>query len=85
MPKAKTLSFAILAIAGWWCGNKVSWQVRADSAAEKDISSILDGMWRDIIERPGHISFTMVDILAGLGRIRMPQECRPCLSLLSFL
>lgn len=67
MPKAKTLSFAILAIAGWWCGNKVSWQVRADSAAEKDISSILDGMWRDIIERPGHISFTMVDILAGLG------------------
>ncbi|VEG28511.1 VirD4-like conjugal transfer protein, CD1115 family [Actinomyces howellii] len=67
MTRAKVFIGVVLAALCWWVGNKVSWQVRADSAAGLSPSDIMTRWWYDIVHDPVHLSWSSGDVLAGLG------------------
>lgn len=66
MSHGKTIFAVLLAAIGWWAGDKVSWQVRADAAAGMDPGSILGRFWLDLVNAPLHVSTHMTDMVVGL-------------------
>lgn len=56
-----------LAVAGFWLGNKITYQIRIDAAAGLDLTTILDRLLLDVSDHPTHISLAGPDLLGGLA------------------
>ncbi|WP_311478538.1 VirD4-like conjugal transfer protein, CD1115 family [uncultured Gulosibacter sp.] len=65
--KQRTLILgAILTVAGFWAGDKISYQVRADIAAGEKPTDVAQQFWFDL-RNPLHLSFDGFDLLIGVA------------------
>lgn len=71
MSKSKAFFAVVLAGLGWWAGDKITWQVRTDHEAGRDLSTILDRLFLDLTGHPWHVSLESADVLGGLAVVAL--------------